>query len=521
MNEAATTERATQKRRGLRSAESGVALLIAIFVLMLVSVIAISLIVSSGTETALASNYRSSATVYYAATAGLEEARQRLRSKSPDYFNNTTANFMPPTGTPLPLTSVRYIVNTSGGDNPVPNDPANAYYDTEYGKEFAPNAITGVPDVQVIPSISGTNAAGLPGPVFKWVRINAVTEASLNIDVNHDGIKDQNTLYYDPNHTDAHGNPQPSLIVGTSPTAVQALEITSLAVLPNGSQKMLQYVVWPSSVTLPPFPAAVTLVGNNVDYTGPAGAPAWFGNGNDTIALGSCAPGPAVYAVGYSNNSPGDASYSNIHTGSFTAQPANYPGAGGTPSLGFIGSAIPANFQTEAGLNSVVQNIIQNQLYDVLINGNAKGADLPNAMSPTNPMTVVVNGNLDLANSFHRSGYGLLIVTGNFNYDPDSSWYGMVLVIGQGTTSAISGKAGDNGKIVGALFAAKTVGSPLSGGSAMPGTGLPDSGDNNVEFPDAVGTFMNGSGIYYSSCWIKAATPPGSFRVISFREIPQ
>jgi len=521
---AATTGPATRRGRSTCSGESGVALLIAIFVLMLVSVIAISLIVSAGTETALASNYRSSATVYYAAMAGLEEARQRLQSKSPDYFNNTTANFMPPAGTPLTLNSVRYIINQSGGDNPVPNDPTNAYYDAEYAKEFIPNAITGVPDVQMIPSISGSNADGLPGPVFKWVRINAVTEASLNLDVNHDAFYDPNTLlYYDPAHTDGHGNAQPSLIVSTLPpaTAVQALEITSLAVLPNGSQKVLQYVVWPSAVTLPPFPAAVTLVGNNVDYTGPSGAPAWFGNGNDTIALGTCAPGPPVYAVGYSNNSAGDPSYGNIHTGSFTAQPGNYPGAGGSPSLGFIGSAIPANFQTEAGLNSVVQNVIQNQLYDVLINRNATGADLPSAMSPTNPMTVVVNGNLDLANSFHRSGYGLLIVTGNFNYDPDSSWYGIVLLIGQGTTSAIIGKASDNGKIVGALFAAKTVGPPLTGGSAMPGTSLPDSSDNDVEFPDTVGTFMNGTGIYYSSCWIKATTPPGSFRVISFREIPQ
>jgi len=528
VNGAARMELATQRARRLSSVESGVALLIAIFVLMLVSVIAISLIVSAGTETALASNYRSSATVYYAAMAGLEEARQRLQSKGPD----SIANSMPPAGTPLTLNSVRYIVNQSGGDNPVPNDPTNAYYDAEYQTEFAPNAITSVPDVQRILSISGTNAAGLPGPVFKWVRINAVTEASLHIDVNQDTKYDQNTLlYYDPAHTDAHGNLQPSLIVSAVPpaTAAQALEITSLAVLPNGSQKMLQYVVWPSTVTLPPFPAAVTLVGNNVDYTGPggpSGAPAWFGNGNDTIALGSCAPGPPVYAVGYSNNSPGDASYSNIHTGSFTAQPTNYPGAGGTPSLGFIGSVIPANFQTEAGLDSVVQNIIQNQLYDVRINGNATGADLPSAMSPTNPMTVVVNGDLDLDLPNSRpSGYGLLIVTGNFNYHPDSSWYGIVLVIGQGTTSGVAvpfpGKAGDNGKIVGALFAAKTVGTPLSGGSAMPGTSLPDSGGKNVEFPDTVGDFMNGTGIYYSSCWIKAATPTASLRVISFREIPQ
>jgi len=59
-------------------AEQGVALLIAIFALLLVSVVAIALVVSSGTDSALAGNYRSSASAYYAALAGLEEARGRL-----------------------------------------------------------------------------------------------------------------------------------------------------------------------------------------------------------------------------------------------------------------------------------------------------------------------------------------------------------------------------------------------------------------------------------------------------------
>ena len=58
--------------------EEGIALIISIFVLMLISVVAIALIVSSGTESALAGNYRSSTGVYYAAMAGLEEARAAL-----------------------------------------------------------------------------------------------------------------------------------------------------------------------------------------------------------------------------------------------------------------------------------------------------------------------------------------------------------------------------------------------------------------------------------------------------------
>ena len=45
-----------QRRIRTRKSEEGIALLISIFVLLLISVVAISLIVSSGTESALAGN---------------------------------------------------------------------------------------------------------------------------------------------------------------------------------------------------------------------------------------------------------------------------------------------------------------------------------------------------------------------------------------------------------------------------------------------------------------------------------
>jgi len=78
-------------------------LLISIFVLLLISVIAIALIVSSGTESALAGNYRSATSVYYAALAGLEEGRGRLLGKNTTSFRNTAVGFMPSAGTTLAM----------------------------------------------------------------------------------------------------------------------------------------------------------------------------------------------------------------------------------------------------------------------------------------------------------------------------------------------------------------------------------------------------------------------------------
>ena len=86
-----------------RNRERGIALLISIFILLLISVVGIALIVSSGTESALAGNYRASTSVYNAALAGLEEVRGRLSPKNPNAFPTTDPTFLPPTpavGTP-------------------------------------------------------------------------------------------------------------------------------------------------------------------------------------------------------------------------------------------------------------------------------------------------------------------------------------------------------------------------------------------------------------------------------------
>src|SRR5881398_2360906 len=129
-----------------RRSEAGIALLIAIFILLLIGVVAIALIVSSGTESALAGNYRSSTGVYYAAMAGLEEARGRLLRSNPDYVVKADANFllspgMPP-GTPLNVGDVRYILNANAAQGENMGNVLALYQDNEYPTEFpaAPNS---------------------------------------------------------------------------------------------------------------------------------------------------------------------------------------------------------------------------------------------------------------------------------------------------------------------------------------------------------------------------------------------
>jgi hypothetical protein len=471
---------------------------------MLISVTAIALIISSGTETALAGNYRSSASTYYAALAGIEEARGRLLPSNPDYFGASVA----PPGTQLPLGQVRYITNPVAAENVLA-----VYPDIQYDKEFGNGALAGA-TVQSTASVS--TVAGIQGPLYKWVRINAVTEQSLNLDVDGDGAIDNGIpLYFDPAHLDASGNLMPSLIVSTvpPPSAMKALEITALAALPNGSQKLLKYIVAPfvpplnftgSSSSNVSFPSALTLVGNNVNFDGPSST-SFNIDGNDQFPVGACSPGgatSAVSAIGYTNDD--DSSLSNILAGNVTANKSHYFGAGTmSPNVSKV-SGLPPNFQTPSGLDALVQTITQGA--DVVIPGPADQTKLPSAMSPTNPMTIVVNGDLTI-NAWHGTGYGLLLVTGVFNYDPDAYWNGIILVIGQG--QFVSSKGG-TGQINGAVLVAKTRD---AAGNLLPNLGA-------ASFVQTGG----GAGIYYSTCWLNSAAGPQrplKYQVLSYHQLPQ
>lgn len=488
-------------RKTHRRTEEGIALLIAIFVLLLISVVAIALLVSSGTETALGANYRSSSTVYYAALAGLEEARGRLLPKNPNYFG---ASVIP---TPFPLGQTVYVINRLPGETIAPWDSSNQYYDNEYYTEFGTQASSAT--WQSVDSVWDNNVQGIPGPVFKWVRINAVTEQSLYIDVNYSGSYNSTTpIFYDLAHLDSYGNPWPSLIESISPpsTAVQALELTALAYLPNGSQKLLQYLVAPIAFNLN-FPSALTMDGNNITFSVPNSTSFWV-NGNDQFGVGACTPGATpVAGVGYSNSS--DSSQSNITSAIPSANDTHYTGSGGTtPNVNYVGGVggLAANLQTVSGLDSLVQTITQNA--DVVINGPATQSNMPAAMSSTNPMTVVVNGDLTF-NGWHAAGYGILLVTGKFTYDPDATWNGIVLVIGKGVI--YSYQLG-TGQFNGALFLATTV--DASGNPLPPASPL---GAPSFNFTSGAGSY----GIYYSSCWVKYVQTPMTYKVLSFHEIPQ
>lgn len=471
-----------------RKAEQGAAIFIAIFALLLVSVVAMGMMDMAGTETALNSNYKSSVQAFYDARAGVEEGRGRLWTGNP----NALAGFVTAPGTTMGVGQVRYILNQAGGEtvNPTDMSAGNIYADWQYSAEWGVNPPAGAP---TIGSISAQG--GVPGPLYKWVRITPRTEASSGIDVNGDGALDSaNPLYYD-------GTQQMlSNQIPVNDTAYQVFEVTALAVTPDGSRRLVQYTVSPNVLNLN-FPSALTFDGGAPVYNAPSSNP-FDMNGNDrsgSNALPGCTVPvqPAKSAVGVVN--PGD--IGTTAAGIPNNRLDHYLGAGGTPSIGNVSGLLPPNEQTVTNLQNLVQSITN--VANNVLTGPVNGLSAAQTGSAANPQITVVNGDLDLAGS--GTGYGVLVVTGNFTFSGDWGWRGVVLVIGQGTMQE---NGGGSNEFDGAVLVAKTLD---GAGNPLAALGTPSLNWNGG----------GGNGVYYDSCWINNATAGVTYKVLSFRELSQ
>jgi len=356
------------------------------------------------------------------------------------------------------------------------------------------------------------------------VRINAVSEISLKLADTYpflDGTQDPTPLYYDGQH------------LSDTNSGRQVFEITALAVLPNpsgqSSQKLVQYLVAPGPLTLPPFLSSAPLAalsvsgspGNSPTFHAPGTNAVYAVQGNNWDCSGNPA-GTPVAAIGLFGDYSGNSSSPDINgiiggiptNASGTNTQLNYTGSGAAPptinppDVEYL-TSYPTSMMSPAQVDAIAQNIIQNAdaVFVPAGSNSTQTAYLTSlGMSPTNIMTVIANGDLDISN-WANDGYGLLLVTGTFTYDPDTAWNGIVLVIGQGVVN--NSQNGQYKQINGAMFVAKT----RNGVSLMTGR----IGGPSVTFLDA----MQGNGIRYSSCWVQKAQPTGSYKVLSFHEIAQ
>lgn len=124
------------KKPKTNARERGVALLLALFALMLLAALGLAMLAAADLETRIAANYRDKQGSIYAALSGLQEARDRL---IPSRCGNTTGGCddpvaldwrnlgLPTSGSP----NVLYIINPASGETVAPWNPNNPYFDSQ------------------------------------------------------------------------------------------------------------------------------------------------------------------------------------------------------------------------------------------------------------------------------------------------------------------------------------------------------------------------------------------------------
>src|SRR5207248_7377486 len=121
-------------RKKTGGTERGVALVIALLVLLLITAVGMGMIIMSNTETNVSANFRDEQTAYFAAKAGIEEVRDRLRAGATDSLLLPTTLGNTLAGAP---NGILYVINPLGGETVAPWLLAGSNYpDNQIAKEI-------------------------------------------------------------------------------------------------------------------------------------------------------------------------------------------------------------------------------------------------------------------------------------------------------------------------------------------------------------------------------------------------
>ncbi len=471
-----------KKIRNSGNDQYGIALIAALITLLLISAITAGMIVLSTTETNISSNFRDQQTAFFAARAGIEEARDRLRTTATNTLR--TAGVLPTT-MPGTSSSVLYILNPANGETVAP-------WGTNYPDDEICKETTSISCSNGLPTGSGwynsvsASSVYTASPVLPWKWTRITLKQNNTISPFYTNGSSANTSQVCWNGTNEFASS-----TGCTAPNLPVYILTALAVTPNGSRRMLQTEVAEDQVNFT-APSPLTMDGTGDVFSGPNGNN--FGvDGTDHQGCGSTTTGGSLPAIAVTDN----ADIATVTAGIPSNRKSHYTGSGGsTPDVENV--TLPPNLQSVSSLNTLLSTI-KNNVTQPVINGPASGISNPG--TATAPQIIYVNGDLTL--SGNTTGYGILVVTGTFTASGDIGWNGLVLVVGKGV---FNGNGGGNGSYNGAVVVANTVDSL---GNPLNVLGPPqfnfNGGGNN--------------GINYSSGCIAQATQLSTFHVMVIREL--
>lgn len=538
--------------KGRRSKkERGVALLIALFALMLLAAVAFQMMFVADTETLVNRNFRDSQRSYDAAWSGLQEARERLMPE-----NAFPHRILPPATLPGGgAGSILYVTNPRSGEVIDPT-VAGTFFDNELCHENfvglgLANPGAGIPctvgppsgAVAYLPSDAPfTNTAGALD--YKWVRItmkanNTAYQGGATYGLVTGGSPNDNAVNAIPICWDgANQTLKPanyaacdvdvSLIPNPPPGGWQTLKtvyvVTTLAVTPTGARRMAQMEV---ALDPPIITNAAVDSQDHVNLVGQLSVNAYdncnclqlmtcdkFGK-NPGSGTNACT-NPAIFI-----DQPGKICDKSKY-GIYSSSTVDNPGASETIVSGLDDPNTPQNegiaqnqtwvydipAQIERYKNDPTAVNVENVPYKYSCTGSplncgtesSQTFGVPPTFPPTPPDDPVgpgnmasqityVPGNLKITSS--SQGNGILIVDGDLEINGGLQFYGLILVKG---VISFTGGGADKTNIYGAVLA----------------------GQQSLVDVDLGGSAT----INYDSCALAQKKAPRPPNAIAFRELP-
>ena len=467
------------KRTTHLTAESGIALFMCLFALLLLSTIAFGLMFIANTETAVNYNYRNSMQAFYAARAGAMEGVDRLRQGVSGY------SITPPTAMPSTSasTGVVYIINKKATSESVqPWDVNDANFDNEICNERFVNSGNSPLLVAAFPA-SGTPCTVAPSGTYyttiasadpdtntsaalpyQWARItlkqnctsypycaSGSTGTTPDSKVCWDG-QHEKTLASLTGYTDCDVPPP------GAPSYTPVYLVTALARTTTGSRRMYQVeYAPPPPVDLPSALASKA----GVNLTGSLTV-----NGYDEC---SCTCVPSGSGVSCAARPPATTCDNTAHAiasgGSIDSPgPSETVVAGPNPPTQGSVSPWPSNLDVVSIINQLKPTATT--VSDCSSNNCGT---LPSPFPPTNPETVTTSGQVSYVPgnvTFNGGGgSGILLIDGDLTiHGGGFQWYGLIVVKGVVTFQG-GGSAGTN--IAGAVIAGQEASADTTLGGSV------------------------------------------------------
>jgi len=211
--------------------QRGIALITSLLVLSILTLIGMTMMFVSSTETLIHRNNKAKLVNLYAAESATEEARDRIKV----FLKSGVLSVADPD-------SVVYITS-SPSINPIAGDPtSNRYFDEDYSATFSTTLVS----------------TELDKVKFSWVKIVRKSEARAGYDLDGSGKRDTIPIFFGYDRFQLNIMPGQYVNSGTNPTTHignPVYQVTALAQDPSGFRQMVRTDI--SMIPQPPLTAAV------------------------------------------------------------------------------------------------------------------------------------------------------------------------------------------------------------------------------------------------------------------------